>query len=446
MGDLLVLWDVDGTLLNAGSVGGDLYEAVFSSMFGRRCERLAPMAGRTDRAIILDTLEMAGIPEPRRHVDLFIEGLRAHAPDALQAAQRQGRALPGAAEAIAAIASARVAASTIGFAVPGLAIPAHAATPAQPPLTAHPPFAAPPAPAPAHVTFPSRGPAAPASTGPIPLSVPAPNPLSVPAPDRAITGGPATTASAFIAAATLPFGATADQRPAGAATVPGPADITGPPIAAPPAPLFAPADHARPDGAIRPFPYGRRPEAGRVYQSVLTGNVRPLAEVKLNAVGLRHRLDLCIGAYGDDHEIRAELVHLARRRAAGVHSRDFSGEATIVVGDTPLDIEAARTAGARAVGVATGGYAAEVLRAAGAHAVLPDLTNTAAVLSALLALPHEHRRRCQTMADRSVREATWSMTTRRRADSGSTGPSGRAASAASHDGRSTGSSVAGAPW
>jgi hypothetical protein len=229
------------------------------------------------------------------------------------------------------------------------------------------------------VTFPSREPAAPASTAPIPLSVPAP--------DRAITGGPATTASAFIAAATLPFGATADQRPAGAAAVPGPADITAPPVAAPPAPLFAPADHhARPDGAIRPFPYGRRPEAGRVYQSVLTGNVRPLAEVKLNAVGLRHRLDLCIGAYGDDHEIRAELVHLARRRAAGVHSRDFSGEATIVVGDTPLDIEAARTAGARAVGVATGGYAAEVLRAAGAHAVLLDLTNTAAVLSALLGL------------------------------------------------------------
>jgi hypothetical protein len=226
------------------------------------------------------------------------------------------------------------------------------------------------------VTFPSREPAAPASTAPVPLSVPAP--------DRAITGGPATTASAFIAAATLPFGATADQHAAGAAVVPVPSDITAP-IAAPPAPLFAPADHARPDGAIRPFPYGRRPEAGRVYQSVLTGNVRPLAEVKLNAVGLRHRLDLCIGAYGDDHEIRAELVHLARRRAAGVHSRDFSGEATIVVGDTPLDIEAALTAGARAVGVATGGYPAEVLRAAGAHAVLPDLTNTAAVLSALLA-------------------------------------------------------------
>jgi phosphoglycolate phosphatase-like HAD superfamily hydrolase len=132
----------------------------------------------------------------------------------------------------------------------------------------------------------------------------------------------------------------------------------------------------------------KRPPAARVYQSVLTGNVRPLAEVKLDAVGLRYPLDLCIGAYGDDHEDRTQLVHLARRRACAVYgnsSTDFSGTATIVIGDTPLDIEAALAAGARAVGVATGGYSAKALQEAGAHAVLTDLTNTAAVLAALLA-------------------------------------------------------------
>ena len=123
-----------------------------------------------------------------------------------------------------------------------------------------------------------------------------------------------------------------------------------------------------------------------MYQSVLTGNVRPLAEVKLTAVGLRHPLDFCIGAYGEDHEVRTELVHMARRRAAGVYGesgQDFAGVATIVIGDTPLDIEAALAAGARAVGVATGPFSAEDLRAAGAHAVLPDLTSTLAVLAAL---------------------------------------------------------------
>ena len=139
----------------------------------------------------------------------------------------------------------------------------------------------------------------------------------------------------------------------------------------------------------RPVPGARRrPPAARVYQSVLTGNVRPLAEVKLAAVGLRYPLELSVGAYGDDHEDRTELIHLARRRACAVFGHgatDFNGAATIVVGDTPLDIEAALAAGARAVGVATGGYSAKALRQAGAHAVLADLTNTAAVLTALLA-------------------------------------------------------------
>jgi phosphoglycolate phosphatase-like HAD superfamily hydrolase len=126
---------------------------------------------------------------------------------------------------------------------------------------------------------------------------------------------------------------------------------------------------------------------GRAHQSVLTGNIRPVAEVKLAAVGLADGLDLCIGAYGDDHEIRAELVPVARRRAAAVHGKspaEFDGGATVVIGDTPLDIEAALASGARAIGVATGGYTAGELAAAGAHAVLPDLTDTDAVLKALL--------------------------------------------------------------
>jgi phosphoglycolate phosphatase-like HAD superfamily hydrolase len=57
----------------------------------------------------------------------------------------------------------------------------------------------------------------------------------------------------------------------------------------------------------------------------------------------------------------------------------------VVIGDTPLDIAAALDAGARAVGVATGSFAAADLMAAGAHAVLPDLTDTQLVIQALLA-------------------------------------------------------------
>ena len=100
-----MLWDVDGTLLNAGGVGGDLYSVVFLQLFGRPLETMAPMAGRTDRAIILETLTLAGVPEPRRHVDPFIAGLAAQAPAVRTSVAARGRALPGAAAALAALAS-----------------------------------------------------------------------------------------------------------------------------------------------------------------------------------------------------------------------------------------------------------------------------------------------------------------------------------------------------
>ena len=165
MTDLLVLWDVDYTLVSADGLGTRLYEVVFREMFGRELTAVAPKAGRTDRAIVADTLALAGVPLV--HVDAFLAALARAAADGTVRAQV--RPLAGASDAIAALAS------------PG------------------------------------------------------------------------------------------------------------------------------------------------IRQSVLTGNIRPLAAMKLRLAGLGDHLDLDVGAYGDVHEVRAELVAVARHAARQAYGTDFSG-------------------------------------------------------------------------------------------------------------------------
>ncbi|MEX2195169.1 MAG: haloacid dehalogenase-like hydrolase [Thermoleophilaceae bacterium] len=116
-----------------------------------------------------------------------------------------------------------------------------------------------------------------------------------------------------------------------------------------------------------------------VRQSLLTGNIEPNAALKLAAFGLGAELDFEIGAYGSDHRVRPELVGIARRRAREKHGMDFD---VVLVGDTPLDIAAARGGGAAVVAVATGPHSVQELAAA--DAVLADLTDTPAAVEAIL--------------------------------------------------------------
>jgi phosphoglycolate phosphatase-like HAD superfamily hydrolase len=55
----------------------------------------------------------------------------------------------------------------------------------------------------------------------------------------------------------------------------------------------------------------------------------------------------------------------------------------VVIGDTVHDVIAALANDARAIGVATGATSMAELQNAGAHAVLPDLSNVDAVVHAV---------------------------------------------------------------
>jgi phosphoglycolate phosphatase len=118
-------------------------------------------------------------------------------------------------------------------------------------------------------------------------------------------------------------------------------------------------------------------------QTVLTGNVRAVAAVKLTAFGLDRYVDLDIGAYGADAAVRADLVRLAQQRAGAKHRATFDADRTVLIGDSRNDVVAGRDGGARVVAVATGRDSEADLLAAGADVVLPDLTDTTALLRAV---------------------------------------------------------------
>jgi phosphoglycolate phosphatase-like HAD superfamily hydrolase len=79
------------------------------------------------------------------------------------------------------------------------------------------------------------------------------------------------------------------------------------------------------------------------------------------------------GGYGSDSPDRAELTRRAIERASEILKRPLDPQQALVVGDTPLDIEAANAVGAVAVGVATGNYSEDDLRRAGADHVVKTL-------------------------------------------------------------------------
>jgi phosphoglycolate phosphatase-like HAD superfamily hydrolase len=120
-----------------------------------------------------------------------------------------------------------------------------------------------------------------------------------------------------------------------------------------------------------------------VVQTVLTGNLQPVAALKLRLVGLTGHLQLAIGAFGSDHHQRNALPAIALQRATASLGRPFAASDAVVIGDTPNDVACGRFAGARTVAVATGPFGREELAAHAPDAILDDLTDPAALAAAV---------------------------------------------------------------
>lgn len=119
-----------------------------------------------------------------------------------------------------------------------------------------------------------------------------------------------------------------------------------------------------------------------VISSVLTGNIPSNARVKLRAYGLDELVDFEVGAFGNEHRVRAQLVPIAQEKARRVRGFDPATMPTILVGDTTRDVDAGLGGGARVIAVATGVDSVETLNGSGADAVLPSLEDVNAFFEA----------------------------------------------------------------
>lgn len=124
-------------------------------------------------------------------------------------------------------------------------------------------------------------------------------------------------------------------------------------------------------------------EHPRYSSALLTGNIKPMAELKMELMGLAQFFTLP-GAFGEESHIRRDLPALAADRIRNHLRIDLPPEHFIVIGDTPNDIDCGRHFGARAVAVGTGRfYSREEIVACEPDAILPDLSDPDLVLKTL---------------------------------------------------------------
>lgn len=118
-----------------------------------------------------------------------------------------------------------------------------------------------------------------------------------------------------------------------------------------------------------------------VVLGLITGNVEEGARAKLDAFGLnRFFVD---GGFSSDHPERAEIARIAHQRLSRRAGFHFPVDRVIVLGDTELDVACARVNGFRAIAVESGWVSRDRLAKSEPDALLPDLTDAAAVLLAM---------------------------------------------------------------
>ncbi|MFG2703125.1 HAD family hydrolase [Streptomyces sp. NPDC048386] len=157
--------------------------------------------------------------------------------------------------------------------------------------------------------------------------------------------------------------------------------------------LAAHAEDLREQGVLMP---GAVPALKAVHAqanlvpTVVTGNLRPNALLKLEAFHLDGFLDTEIGGYSSDDAHRPALVAVAQKRAQAKHGAAFTRSNTVIIGDSLEDVRTGLEGGAPVIGIASGKTTSSQLASAGAEVVLDSLEDVSKLLSVITAVTVYH--------------------------------------------------------
>jgi len=99
----LLLFDIDGTLVRAGPVGGEVFNRALEAVLGEVPSERVGMSGKTDPQIVREYLALMESEDPA-HLPSILEHLEKGLAAAAEQIARDGAPCPGAAELLAAVA------------------------------------------------------------------------------------------------------------------------------------------------------------------------------------------------------------------------------------------------------------------------------------------------------------------------------------------------------
>jgi phosphoglycolate phosphatase-like HAD superfamily hydrolase len=101
----LVLWDIDHTLIETRGLGSQFYQAAFEATTNRKMIKKADATGKTEQAILAETLRMHDIEPTDDHQKRYAVELARQYEQHADLLREKGRALAGGEQALTALAA-----------------------------------------------------------------------------------------------------------------------------------------------------------------------------------------------------------------------------------------------------------------------------------------------------------------------------------------------------